>query len=306
MPDAPGLSLSVVIPCLNAAATLPALLESLQDQTLSRDQYEILLLDDGSADGTCGVAQRYPRVAISRQHGRGPGAAREAGTAEARGELVLFLDSDTRAAPDLLQRHLRYHRANPGVAATGGSVLPAAPFKILSWQTVDHLSSWFNCHPAARCKAPPEYLPSLNFCIKKDLVRGCHVHWAGGLEHSGEDVLFCHDLRREGLTLAFVPEARVYHHDRRTAGAYLRHMYRWGRHAPHVRGRLASLKYSFLFPRSRVKLLFTLPLIVMGYTALIAAAWLHAKPLTVLMCLPQILLGRLAYAAGVWTGTRRP
>ncbi|MCE5328275.1 MAG: glycosyltransferase family 2 protein [Planctomycetaceae bacterium] len=307
MTDAPRVSISVVIPCFNSAATLPALLESLENQTLGRDRYEIILVDDGSDDDSCQVARRYGGVAIHRQDHRGSGAAREAGMALAGGELVLYLDADAYAAPDLLEQHVQYHRGHPQVAATGGSVLPAGPYGIMSWQMVDHLSSWFNCHPRSRYSAPPEYLPSLNFCVKKDLVQQHQVSWADGLAHSGEDVLFCHDLRRQGLSLAFVPAAVLCHHDRPTAAGHLRHMRRWGEHAPYVRGRLPSLRYSFLFPRSRLKLAAALPLIVLGYTALIAAAWLRAKPLTVLLCLPQIFLGRLAYAGGVWTSTtKRP
>ena len=89
---------SVVIPTHNRAGFLPETLESVFAQE-ERD-FEILIVDDGSTDGTPEILKRYAgRIEILRQENRGPAAARNLGIARARGEYVAFLDSDDRWFP---------------------------------------------------------------------------------------------------------------------------------------------------------------------------------------------------------------
>ena len=297
------LALSVVIPCFNAGPHITGLLGRLREQTVGVDLYEVIVVDDGSTDDTRDRVARFD-AKLLRQARSGPGAARNLGTEHAAGELVLYLDADLEVDADLLERHLAFHREHPQIAATGGSVLPAREPGLFSWQLVDHLSSWFNAHPSAHHQPAPEYLPSLNFCIKRDLVAERHgVRWTAGLTHTGEDVVYCHQLRGAGLPISFLPDAPVRHHDRATLSAYLRHTYGWGHHAPYVRGSIAGLAYGFLFPRFPGLLVLTLPVIVLGYTALVWKSWLRQRPIAVTLALPQIFLGRLAYAAGVAGGT---
>jgi GT2 family glycosyltransferase len=218
---------------------------------------------------------------------------------------VLFLDADLVAAPELLERHVRFHADHSGVAAAGGSVAPGADYPCFSWPLVDHLCSWFNAYPQFVYTDEPEYLPSLNFSVKKEVVTGAGVGaWHTGLAHTGEDVLYCNALRAAGLHIGFIPGAVVFHCDRETMGGYLYHMFRWGEHAPFVRGRFRNLRYSFLFPATRFGLVFTTPLIVLGYTWFLWTSWVRVRPWQVTASLPQIFLGRIAYVAGVWRGMK--
>ncbi len=90
-------SLSVIIPTLNEAATLPGLLDALQSQTRLPD--EIIVADAGSKDGTRELAQvRSVRVV----QGGLPGAGRNAGAAAATGEFFLFLDADVMPPPNFI------------------------------------------------------------------------------------------------------------------------------------------------------------------------------------------------------------
>ncbi len=85
--------ISVVIPAYNRKDLLPATLKSLLAQTVSAD--EILVVDDGSTDGTAEVAESFgPPVRVIRQINSGPGAARNRGFKESRGEFIHFFDSD--------------------------------------------------------------------------------------------------------------------------------------------------------------------------------------------------------------------
>ncbi len=84
---------SVVIPAYNAEKTIAACLDSLMKQDYSGD-YEVLVVDDGSADSTPDIVSGYERVRLIKQANAGPAAARNKGAAAAKGEIILFTDSD--------------------------------------------------------------------------------------------------------------------------------------------------------------------------------------------------------------------
>ncbi len=109
VPTAP--LVSVVIPAHNAAPTLDETLRSVLAQTYP--SIEIIVVDDGSIDGTWALLQRYgPLVRAIRQPNAGIGAARNASVQAARGEYIALLDADDLCEPerialqvDFLQRH---------------------------------------------------------------------------------------------------------------------------------------------------------------------------------------------------------
>ncbi len=104
---------TVLIPTYERAAVLDRTLEALAGQTWERLQ--VVVVDDGSSDGTPGVLERWSRdprldlVAI-RQENTGQGIARNHGLRHARGELVLFLGDDTIPEPELVAEHVAMHR----------------------------------------------------------------------------------------------------------------------------------------------------------------------------------------------------
>jgi len=102
------LAVSVIVPAYNAKDTIAAAIESVQAQTL-RDDIEILIIDDASADETAAVVtrcmERDPRVQLLRHDKNlGPGAARNRGIMAARGEWIALLDADDRFHPERLER----------------------------------------------------------------------------------------------------------------------------------------------------------------------------------------------------------
>ncbi|HET8561586.1 MAG TPA: CDP-glycerol glycerophosphotransferase family protein [Marmoricola sp.] len=96
-----GPSLSVVVPVYNVREWITPALESLVSQSLS--DLEIIVVDDGSTDGSMDIvrdfARRDPRIQIFSQQNAGLGAARNAGLVRARGEFLAFFDSDDLLLP---------------------------------------------------------------------------------------------------------------------------------------------------------------------------------------------------------------
>ena len=100
--SAPEPAVSVIVPVYKTEAWLPQCVESLLAQTLR--EIEIILVDDGSPD-RCGAlcdayAARDTRVRVIHQENRGLSAARNAGTACARGQYLMYVDSDDWVEPD--------------------------------------------------------------------------------------------------------------------------------------------------------------------------------------------------------------
>jgi len=114
--------ISVVIPTFNRRETLEKTLPLLAQQTLPQDQYELLLCDSGSIDGT---AELLAELAIPNlrhirpAENRGRSGARNAGIRAAEGEFVLFTDADIIPSANLLEEHLRLHRSRPHCAVVG-------------------------------------------------------------------------------------------------------------------------------------------------------------------------------------------
>jgi glycosyltransferase involved in cell wall biosynthesis len=137
---------SVVIPTRNRRVSVLRALSALSTQTLSRDQYEVIVALDGSSDGTAealaAFAAPYALRTIASPT-RGRAATCNAGARAATGELLVFLDDDMEAAEGLLEAHRREHP--PGshrgvVGAVPVTIEPHAP------PVVVYIGEKFNRH----------------------------------------------------------------------------------------------------------------------------------------------------------------
>ncbi len=86
-------SYSVIVPAYNAGKTIGDCLRALARQSLDAADYEVIVVDDGSRDDTAEIVKTFP-VRYLHQENKGPAAARNYGSREARGEIILFTDSD--------------------------------------------------------------------------------------------------------------------------------------------------------------------------------------------------------------------
>jgi glycosyltransferase involved in cell wall biosynthesis len=106
------MQISVIIPVFNGADHLPEALGAVLGQSLPRNEYEVVLVDDGSTDGSADLAQGLP-VRCVRQKNGGPASARNAGIREACGEWVAFTDADCVPSRRWLEKLLAAVRAPP-------------------------------------------------------------------------------------------------------------------------------------------------------------------------------------------------
>lgn len=109
---------SVIMPAYNAAGLIPEAITSILGQHY--DDFEVIVMDDGSIDGTADVADSFadPRIMVFRREHRGPTHAMNDAIEQARGALLAFLDADDTWAPDKLNWHVDLMTARPELDMT--------------------------------------------------------------------------------------------------------------------------------------------------------------------------------------------
>jgi glycosyltransferase involved in cell wall biosynthesis len=114
------LKISIVIPTYNAAKTINNTLDSILNQTYKN--FEIIIVNDGSTDETVKLLNSYitklseddrRKIKIINQENQGSNPTRNRGAAEAKGEYLLFCDSDLTMKPDMLEKMLDALKINP-------------------------------------------------------------------------------------------------------------------------------------------------------------------------------------------------
>src|SRR4030042_1621138 len=109
---------SVIIPTYNRKEKLEKCLKALFRQTYPRSRYEIIVVDDGSSDGTQEMVKRKEKrspvpLHFIRQENSGPARARNVGIRESQGDLLLITGDDILAERTLLEEHWRFHWKYP-------------------------------------------------------------------------------------------------------------------------------------------------------------------------------------------------
>ncbi len=116
---------SVVMPVFDAEPFLRDALDSVYAQDYT--PFEVIVVDDGSTDGSAAIARSYPGLRYLRQENQGPSAARNAGIEAARGEIVAFADADDVQLPGKLTAQAGYLVDHPETAATLGRQVWISP-----------------------------------------------------------------------------------------------------------------------------------------------------------------------------------
>jgi GT2 family glycosyltransferase len=221
---------SVIVATYNRSRLLPRLLDSLSKQDLPADDFEVIVVDDGSVDDTQAVlaAAQVPfRMIALKQENQGPGGARNRALEAASGSVIISVDDDVMPAPDLLRRHVEAHERNPHLAATGVMVLPPGkrlePW--LEWEAVS-LQKQYDAMVAGEWRPTPRQFYTANASFRREDAIAAGLFDASFKR--AEDVEFAFRLRDIGVASGFIPEAIVYHEPNRTYEQWLRVPYLYG------------------------------------------------------------------------------
>jgi len=185
--------ISVVIPAYNEERYLLACLDSLKKQNF-KGEYEIIIVDNNSDDNTKNIAENEKGVKVFCQSQRGVCAARQTGTLEANGKIIVSTDADCVFFPDWLSNIYNIFENNKDIVAVIG------PYEYVSsplWGKI--LIKAVNGITALiyRLKNKVIYTPASNFAFKKEIwqeVRGYNTD----LTQSGDEYYLLNKLRKKG------------------------------------------------------------------------------------------------------------
>lgn len=218
------LTTSVVVPVYNAGESLIRLLDALAMQ--SRIPDEIVMVDDGSTDCSGDIARqwhhRHPEILLQviQQANQGPAAARNRGTHQATGDLVVFIDSDCIPLSDWLEK-MAAPFADPEVVGVQGAYRCNQPEWIAQFSQLEIEERYTRMLRS----------PSIDFIGTYAAAYRRQIFFEkGGFDTrfpmaSGEDAEFSFRLADHGLRMVFAPEAFVYHSHPDTLKRYLRQKY---------------------------------------------------------------------------------
>jgi glycosyltransferase involved in cell wall biosynthesis len=230
------MEISVVIPSFNNCQVLRRTLDHLAAQTFPHDQYEVIVSDDGSTDGTAEMvrAYRFPGALRYITHGHGGFAATENhGVHGAQGRVVLFVDSDFWVEPGLLAAHHRHYPPGVrGIAVQGVTtgIHPDAlvtPFMKVKLLSVD-------LTVRRRHRMSPYHIVTRNLSMLKE-----DLDAAGGFDeamrgYGYEDLDLALRMTAAGVVFEFEPEARGVHYHVENLEAVERKQYGGGWSAVYV------------------------------------------------------------------------
>lgn len=196
---------SVIIPHLNTPEALARCLASVMAQRLDRGRFEVIVADNGSTVPLDAVQNTFPTAIWVVEPTPGPGPARNAGVAVARGAILAFIDADCRAEVGWLQAAVDAVAPDPDNRVVGGDVRID--------YTGDRLSA-AEAYEAVFAYRQAMYIRKLRFSGTGNLAMGRSVHARVG-PFAGIGVAEDRDWGRRacalGLPARYVPAMRIYH-----------------------------------------------------------------------------------------------
>ena len=257
-------TVSVMFPTYNRMNSLILALRSAAQLNYPQDKYEVIVIDDGSSDGTQEAVRAIQeecgsKILYFRQRRKGITAARNLGLSKASGEYLIFTDDDCIFEKEWLWKMLRYFDSTQ-IGAVGGpdQCPPNASFLA---QCVDYTTTSFIGTGGVRRKT--------GLIVAKYYPRGCNmmvpkhiVKQVGGFDptlQAGEEIELGYRIRTAGYRLVYAAEALVWHQRRDKIFGFMKQMFTRG----YTRVELARrhrelLEPSYLLPPVAVLTLFFL------------------------------------------------
>jgi GT2 family glycosyltransferase len=223
---------SVVVPTYNRLGRLRHVIAAFEHQAYPSDAYEVIVISDGSTDGTdayLGTLRSTMRLRWLTQANQGPAAARNAGVRTAVGEFIVFVDDDVVPEPQLLAEHARsHHEAGRDVVVLGPLLTPEG-FGMAPWVRWEQEMLMKQYSAMLRGDWPAT---ARQFYTGNASLRRSHILAAGGFDEGfrrAEDVELAYRLANNGLEFVFNIQAAGMHFAERSYRAWLDAAYTYGR-----------------------------------------------------------------------------
>jgi len=215
---------SLIIPTYNSEKIIEFCLDKALHQSVSRDTYEVIVVDDGSVDNTANIVVKHGSVKLIRQNNHGPAAARNHGAKEAKGDILIFTDSDCELHVDFIKSILAQFDANTQIAGVQGRYKTRQKEFVAQFGQAEIETRYIKMEQNRYIDFIGTYAAAYRANVFQKY---------GGFDTSfpiacGEDAEFSYRLSKNGCKLLFCGEALVYHQHPSTLRQYLRTKYRRG------------------------------------------------------------------------------
>ncbi|MFA8342134.1 MAG: glycosyltransferase family 2 protein [Rhodothermaceae bacterium] len=223
---------SVIVPTFDRSEEIQELLASLTTQTLPENEFEILIVDDGSTDDTESVISNFIKnsklnIRFLKQDHKGPGEARNLGMQNADGEYFIFVDSDCIAEKDWL---LNCKKGIKDIKPAGfGGPDKVLPSFLPVQKAIDYSMTSFittgGIRGHSKKKISKYYPRSFNMGVRADVVD--KIGGMGKLRH-GQDIEFSHRVISTGKPVIKISDAVVFHKRRIGIKKFFKQVFNWG------------------------------------------------------------------------------
>jgi len=212
--------ISVVVCTHNRPELLSRCLRSLARQTVGKDNYEIIVVDNASTDETSQVIrdilESEPNFRSCVEERRGANHSRNAGACLAQGEYLAFIDDDAVAYDDWVAAIMDFSLRYPEVAAFGGPYDAYCSIPLPDWFPPEY-GTLFLGEEERPIRVGDEWITGTNLIVRKDAFKaagGFHDKLGSvkdGVFYYGEEIRLIVELSRAGNGIYYVPSIRVRH-----------------------------------------------------------------------------------------------
>jgi cellulose synthase/poly-beta-1,6-N-acetylglucosamine synthase-like glycosyltransferase len=198
---------SVIIPAYNTEKTISKTLQAVLSQDFPKNQFEVLVVDDGSTDNTKKIVSKFKRVKLISIRHSGPAKARNTGAKLAKGEIIVFTDSDCIPKKNWL-KSLVLPFKDKDIVCVAGSYATLNKNKLIARFIGFEIEYR---HQKMKKFKTIDFVGSYNCAYKKFIFKKFHGFDESFIVASGEDTELSYRIKDAGYKVIFKPKAMVFH-----------------------------------------------------------------------------------------------
>ena len=227
------LKVSVIVPAYNSENTIQDCLSTLFNQTVAKQIYEIIVIDDGSSDDTGSILKKLITpdnfTYIQHSFNKGLAAARNTGIKKSSGTILIFLDSDMEVENNFIEKHIDMHN-DDNIKGVVSAIKPTKNMKYDKYQRYIYEGK-----RGARGFGPDKPIPfhTLIFgltSMKREVIKSCGLFDDGITRYGGEDTEYAYRVcKKYPKGFYYAPNITVSHNHYRSIDSVLQLVQDFGR-----------------------------------------------------------------------------